>query len=77
MHLVERQKRHYNAECVNAGECLSMNYKLEKTEVPNIRRKIMSSVHAETGWKLRDNKEVYKNLEKISETMRNRRVISL
>lgn len=33
------------------------------------------TVHTETGWKLRSNKEVNQNVERISETMRKRRYI--
>ncbi|KAL1451182.1 hypothetical protein WDU94_003467 [Cyamophila willieti] len=79
---INAKLRHYNTvikpESLYASECLTLNTAKQLEEIEKKERKIIRRIlgpRQENGmWKLRSNKEVYENTEKIGDTMRKRRV---
>jgi len=79
---INAKLRHYNTvikpEGLYASECLILSTARQLDVVERKERKIIRKIlgpkYEDEKWKLRSNKEVYSKIEKITDTMRKRRV---
>lgn len=79
---INAKLRHYNTvikpEGLYASECLTLNTARQMEEIEKKERKIIRKIlgpkYEDGKWKLRSNKEIYKKTEKITDTIRRRRV---